>query len=166
MGASLAALQGVDIVGVDYAQSMLAGAMRRFRHQPGIRFLHADAADMPFDADSFDTVNIANAIHCLPQVDAALREMWRVLKPDGTLAANVLLYPRGRWPWRAIAQRINDWGIRKGILVTPYEEADIRARFVAAGFEVLHEQISGNCYELLLRKKSTGAWPCVAAPMA
>lgn len=66
-------LPAVDIVGVDYAQSMLAGAMRRFRHQPGIRFLHADAADMPFDADSFDTVNIANAIHCLPQVDAALR---------------------------------------------------------------------------------------------
>ncbi len=147
-------LPRVDIVGVDYAEAMLAGAMKRFRGQAGMRFLHADAAAMPFEGDAFDTVNIANAIHCLPQVNAALQEMHRVLKPGGTLAANVLLYPRGRWPWRSIAQRINDWGIRKGILVTPYEESDVRNRILKAGFEILREEVSGNCYELVVRKKT------------
>ena len=142
----------VDIVGLDYAESMLAGAQRRFRGQSGMRFLHADAADLPFEASSFDTINIANAVHCLPDVDAALREAWRVLRPGGTMAVNVLLYPRGIWPFKRIAQAINEWGARKGILVTPYEQADIRARLLAAGFQVAIESVSGNCYNVLLRK--------------
>lgn len=145
-------LAEVDIVGVDYADRMLAGARHRFRGRPGMQFLHADAAQLPFDDAAFDTANIANAVHCLPEVDASLRSVWRVLKPGGSLAANVLLYPRGPWPLRGIAERINRWGMRKGILVTPYEEADIRQRFVAAGFQIVSERVSGNCYEVLARK--------------
>lgn len=145
-------LPTVDIVGIDYAEPMLAGARHRFKHKPAMRFLHADAADMPFDANAFDTVNIANAVHCLPDVDGGLRDMRRVLKPGGTLAANVLLFPRGIWPFKPIAAWINRWGTRKGILYTPYELADVRARFVAAGFEIVSERVSGNCYDVLARK--------------
>jgi len=145
-------LPAVQVVGVDYAEPMLAGARHRFRGQPGFEFLHADAADMPFEAASFDTINIANAIHCLPDVDGGLREAFRVLKPGGTLAANALLYPRGPWPFRGIAQWINDWGIRKGILYTPYEEADVRRRVLAAGFQIESDEVSGNCYNVLARK--------------
>ncbi|MCF8205785.1 MAG: class I SAM-dependent methyltransferase [Methylotenera sp.] len=145
-------LPQVDIVGVDYAESMLAGAIRRFKGQPGFRFVHADAADMPFETSEFDTVNIANAIHCLPQVDAALKEMVRVLKPGGTWAGNVLLYPTRRGVLAGIANRINAWGIRKGILVTPYEREDIRARIIAAGLQIVSEEVSGNCYNVIARK--------------
>lgn len=145
-------LPKVDLVGVDYAEPMLAGAIRRFRGQPGFRFVHADAAEMPFETNEFDTVNIANAIHCLPQVDAALKEMVRVLKPGGAWAGNVLLYPAGRGLLAGIANRINAWGIQKGILVTPYERADIRARIVAAGLQIVNEEVSGNCYNVVARK--------------
>jgi ubiquinone/menaquinone biosynthesis C-methylase UbiE len=145
-------LPEVQIVGVDYAESMLAGARHRFRGQSGFEFLHADAADMPFAEGEFDTANIANAIHCLPDVDGGLRCVFRVLKPGGTMAANVLLYPRGPAPLRAIAERINRWGIRKGILYTPYERDDIRQRIVNAGFEISSESVSGNCYNVLARK--------------
>lgn len=141
-----------QITGVDYAESMLAGAVHRFRKWPNMSFRHADAAAMPFADGSFDTANIANSVHCFPDVDAALRGMFRVLKPGGTLAANVLLYPRGFAPLRYIANRINDWGIRKGILYTPYQQQDIRARFMAAGFELRSESVSGNCYNLLVAK--------------
>lgn len=142
-----------SVVGIDYAESMLAGAIRRFARNPDVEIRHADATSLPFPDGNFDSANIANAVHCLPDVDGALRETHRVLKPGGTLAANVLLYPRGRWPWNAIAERINRWGMRKGILYTPYEQDDIRARILAAGFEILHESISGNCYNVLARKK-------------
>ncbi|WP_284615921.1 class I SAM-dependent methyltransferase [Aquabacterium humicola] len=145
-------LPDVDITGIDYAESMLRGAMHRFRGKPNLHFQHADAAALPFDTGHFDTANIANSIHCFPAVDAALRDIQRVLKPGGTLAANVLLYPRGIQPLRAIAQRINDWGMRKGILYTPYEREDIRRRIVAAGFEIAREEVSGNCYNVLARK--------------
>ena len=39
------------LVGVDYAESMLGGAIQRFRKQPQFEFLLADAADMPLEAD-------------------------------------------------------------------------------------------------------------------
>lgn len=145
-------LPSVQVVGVDYAEPMLAGARHRFAGQPGLEFLHGDVAEMPFDDAEFDTANIANAVHCFPDVDAGLRGVLRVLKPGGTLAANVLLYPQGRWPLRVWAERINRWGMHKGILYTPYERADIRQRFVAAGFELLSEAVSGNCYNVLARK--------------
>jgi ubiquinone/menaquinone biosynthesis C-methylase UbiE len=145
-------LPKVNVTGVDYAEPMLAGARHRFRGKPGLEFLHADAAEMPFADADFDTANIANAIHCLPDVDGSLRDMLRVLKPGGTLAANVLLFPRGPGLLRGIAERINAWGIRKGILYTPYQRDDIRQRVLAAGFEIVSDSVSGNCYNVLARR--------------
>jgi hypothetical protein len=52
----------------------------------------------------------------------------------------------------AIANRINTWGIQKGILVTPYRREDIRQRIVGAGLLVVSDQVSGNCYDVLARK--------------
>lgn len=140
------------VVAIDYAEAMLAGAIHRFRGNPQVEPRHADAAALPYPDATFYTANIANSVHCFPAVDAALKDICRVLKPGGTLAANVLLFPRTPAPLRQIAQRINDWGIRKGILYTPYRQDDIRQRFVDAGFEVVSEQVSGNCLNILLRK--------------
>jgi ubiquinone/menaquinone biosynthesis C-methylase UbiE len=145
-----------DIDAFDYAEAMLAGAIRRFRHRSDVRLSLQDAARTTFDSATFDTVNIANAVHCLPEVDAALAEVFRLLKPGGTLAANVLLYPRGPAALRWIAERINRWGVRKGILFTPYEEGDILARLLAAGFVIEREAVSGNAYEVIARKPSPG----------
>ena len=91
-------LPEVQVTGMDYAESMLAGARHRFRRQPDLRFMHADAAAMPFVSGSFETVNVANAVHCFPDVRGALRDILRVLTPQGTMAANVLLFPKRGWP--------------------------------------------------------------------
>lgn len=145
-------LPDVEIVGVDYAEPMLAGARRRFAKQANIELCHADAANLPYPDNHFDTANIANAVHCFPDVDGALRDIHRVLKPGGMLAANVLLYPRGNGPFDRIAKRINRWGTRKGILHTPYQKDDIRERIIRSGFGIVMEDVSGNCYELKARK--------------
>lgn len=142
----------VAITGVDYAEKMLAGARHRFRGQAGLEFLRADVAEMPLPDASFDTANVANAVHCFPDVDGGLRGIFRVLRPGGTMAANVLLYPRGVWPFPQIAERINRWGMKKGILYTPYTQEDIRRRIEAAGFVIVDEEVSGNCYNVLARR--------------
>lgn len=148
-------LPASHVTAIDYAESMLAGARQRFADNPAVKVMHADAGDLPFPDASFDTANIANSVHCFPDVEAALRETFRVLKPGGTLAANVLLYPRTAPPLRQIAGRINRWGMRKGILYTPYEVDDIRGRLLAAGFEVAREDVGGNCYNVALVKSES-----------
>ena len=140
------------VVGVDYAESMLAGARHRFAGQSNMNFQHADAAALPFDDSSFDSANIANSVHCFPDVNGALRGVLRVLKPGGILAANVLLFPTRTGVLGKLARRINDWGIRKGILFTPYTRDDIRRRIVEAGFEIESEAVAGNCYNVLARR--------------
>ena len=145
-------LPTVRIIGIDYAQSMLDGAKRRFARHSDVELRHADAAELPFADNTFDTANVANALHCFPDLDGALHDIFRVLKPGGTLAANVLLYPRGVWPLKQIAQRLDDWGMKKGILYRPYERQDVRERIVRTGFEIRSENLSGNCYDIVAQK--------------
>jgi len=145
-------LAPVHVTGIDYAEPMLAGAVRRFAGQRDLEFHHADAAALPFPPACFDTANIANSIHCFPNVDGALQDIFRVLKPGGTLAANVLLYPCGPWPLKSIANRINQWGIRKGILYTPYTVDSISQRVTSAGFEIQSTATSGNCLDVIARR--------------
>jgi ubiquinone/menaquinone biosynthesis C-methylase UbiE len=86
---------GSRIVAFDYAEAMLAGARKRFAKARDVEVLRADATRLPFADASFDTVNIANAVHCFADIDGAFREAHRVLAAGGTLAINVLLTPRG-----------------------------------------------------------------------
>jgi ubiquinone/menaquinone biosynthesis C-methylase UbiE len=148
-------LPQVNVAAIDYAPSMLAGAKHRFAGNPHVHVQHADAAALPYADDAFDTANIANSIHCFPTVDGALRDILRVLKPGGTLAANVLLYPTGFAPLRWFAQKINDWGIRKGILYSPFEQQAIQQKFIAAGYEIESSFISGNTWNVVARKPSS-----------
>jgi ubiquinone/menaquinone biosynthesis C-methylase UbiE len=141
-----------QIVGFDYAPSMLAGAKKRFKKHRNIELHQADAADLPYDSASFDTVNIANAIHCLPDIESSLQEMYRVLKPGGTLAGNCLLYPKGTTLLDRISNRINNWGIKRGILHRPYMAQEMKAMLRKHGFQIKYERIVGNCYDFVAVK--------------
>lgn len=141
-----------QVVGVDYSEKMLGGARHRFRHQPEMELLQCDVTDLPFPDAVFDSVNVANAFHCFADADAALGNICRVLASSGTLAINVLLYPRGWQPFRWLSERVNRWGIRKGILHTPYREEDVRERLLARGLTITHERVAGNCYFVVAQK--------------
>ena len=142
------------ISGIDYAEPMLAGARERFKNNKSVNLLKVDVTRMPFGENSFDSINIANSVHCFPEVDKAFKEIFRVMKPDATLAMNVLLYPRGISPLKWISKSINDWGMKKGILYTPYEQDDVKARVQKAGFEIVEEKVSGNALNILVKKPS------------
>jgi ubiquinone/menaquinone biosynthesis C-methylase UbiE len=64
---------GADVVGIDVAPAMLAEARKL---APELSFVEGDAAQLPFDADSFDVVANANMIPFLGEVA-------RVLRPGG-----------------------------------------------------------------------------------
>lgn len=136
----------------DYSDVMLMGAKKRFGKHPNISIKQCDVLKLPYESNSFDTTNVANAIHCFHEIDHALQELFRVTKPGGTMAANILLYPSGNKLSRWIANKINNWGMKKGILFTPYKKEDFRKKITATGYMVISEAISGNSYHIIARK--------------
>lgn len=72
-----------QIVGVDISDKMLAIAQNKCSAYPQVSFKRASASTLPFDSDSFDVIVSANSFHYFDNPFAALKEMRRVLKPDG-----------------------------------------------------------------------------------
>ena len=95
----------VDLVGIDLSEAMLARASERLAEldlEGEVR--QADAADLPFEDDSFDTVISSLSTCTFPEPVAVLREMDRVCAPDG----RILLLEHGRSSVGALA-RFQDW---------------------------------------------------------
>src|SRR5262245_61414500 len=70
-----------DVQGVDLTPAML----ERVRPRPNVRVHTADAARLPFEADSFDVVSAYSFMHHLQDLDPVLAEAHRVLRPGGCL---------------------------------------------------------------------------------
>jgi SAM-dependent methyltransferase len=77
---------GGKVVGLDLNEAMLTVA-RRLR--PDLNWRRGDAAELPFQDDSFDVVLCQSAMMFFPGPEQALREMGRVAKGDGTVAVQV-----------------------------------------------------------------------------
>ncbi len=146
------------VTGIDLAPAMLEGARRRFAKRDGVHLSVADAARMPFADATFDSVNLANAAHCMPDLDGTLSEIRRVLVPSGTLSLNVLLPPRGSALARHIAWSIDRWGMKKGLLCAPVPADEALLRIRTAGFHVETTRIHGNVLDVVARRES--APPC------
>ncbi|RSN19567.1 SAM-dependent methyltransferase [Streptomyces sp. WAC 05977] len=77
---------GVTLTGIDLSDGMLSIARARAeRLGRPVTLRRADAHDLPFDADSFDTVVCTLGLCAIPDDGKALREMARVLRPGGRL---------------------------------------------------------------------------------
>ncbi len=142
----------VKIVAFDYAERMLAGAQKRFKNDDQVSLLRADAAALPLDANQFDSANIANAIHCLPDVESSFKEIHRVLKKNGYLIGNCLLEPRGNGLMDRLARSINVWGIKKGILNRAFQANEVQTLLEKTGFVIKRYEITGNCLNFVASK--------------
>lgn len=74
-----------QIVGVDISEKMLVLAKQKCHAYANVSFHVANASNLPFASNSFDVIVSANAFHYFDDPLAALGEMKRVLKPDGTV---------------------------------------------------------------------------------
>lgn len=84
-------LGGFDrIVGIDLSEKALRAAEKRF---PGdnYSFLKMDCRNLTFAENSFDTVTISNSLHHLDDPVPVLREMRRVVKPDGIILVSEMV---------------------------------------------------------------------------
>ncbi|MEF9926137.1 MAG: class I SAM-dependent methyltransferase [Raoultibacter sp.] len=67
----------------------------------GIDFAVVDAQDIPYQDESYDVVTMAYGIRNMPDRPQALREIYRVLKPGGSLVCLEFSRPPFA-PWRAL----------------------------------------------------------------
>lgn len=79
------------VTGTDVSGPMLEEARKFARRAglPDIDWVECDAADMPFEDNSFDVILCQQGLQFMPDKPAALHEMHRVLTPGGRLVLSV-----------------------------------------------------------------------------
>jgi SAM-dependent methyltransferase len=90
---------GADYTGIDLTEAAIDLARRRFvlAELKG-DFCVSDAERLDFPDDSFDLVYSHGVLHHTPDIEAAVAEIHRVLKPGGR--AVIMLYHRGSYNYR------------------------------------------------------------------
>jgi SAM-dependent methyltransferase len=86
-------LQGMESIVVEPSATMLERARRRIaEHGARVALIRGVAETLPFAAGTFDRVLIDSAIDHLGNPELSVREMTRVLKPDGRLVISFVNY--------------------------------------------------------------------------
>jgi ubiquinone/menaquinone biosynthesis C-methylase UbiE len=75
--------RSLSLSGVDIAAGMVK--MAQMKLGKSVKIQRGSANNLPYRENSFDFVTCATSFHHYARPDNSLREMWRVLKPEGKL---------------------------------------------------------------------------------
>jgi demethylmenaquinone methyltransferase/2-methoxy-6-polyprenyl-1,4-benzoquinol methylase len=79
--------KNVEVIGVDFSESMIIKArIRKDIELKNLTFEVGDATDLKFDDNIFNSSSISFGIRNIPDLNKAIFEMSRVIKPGGVLA--------------------------------------------------------------------------------
>jgi demethylmenaquinone methyltransferase/2-methoxy-6-polyprenyl-1,4-benzoquinol methylase len=84
--------RGGDVTGLDFSQAMLDRARRKSRE---VEWVQGDVLALPFADATFDVATVGFGIRNVADLEAALRELARVLRPGGRLACLEITQPSG-----------------------------------------------------------------------
>ena len=84
--------EGGIVTGLDFSGEMLVRARAK---SDTIDWVHGDLLALPFPDASFDAATVGFGVRNVADLDAALRELRRVLNPGGRLAILEITQPRG-----------------------------------------------------------------------
>jgi SAM-dependent methyltransferase len=96
------------VLGVDLSQRMVDTATQRalLRALPNVAFARMDAARLALPDGGFDVVLCSLGLMYVPDPDAAVREMWRVLRPGGRVVLSVW-GERARCGWATLFEIVD-----------------------------------------------------------
>jgi ubiquinone/menaquinone biosynthesis C-methylase UbiE len=128
-------------VGVDASEPMLALARARCADQPQVELHRADAQALPFADARFDVAVSTQVFEYLFDVDAALRELHRVLRPGG----RALILDTD---WDSLVVHASDRARHRRVmraweahLADPHLPATLAPRLRRAGFQVTRREV-------------------------
>ena len=80
-----------QVTGLDFSEQMLA----RARRKAPLEWVQGDMLALPFEDASFDAATVGFGVRNVADLELALRELRRVLRPGGRLAILEITQPRG-----------------------------------------------------------------------
>jgi demethylmenaquinone methyltransferase / 2-methoxy-6-polyprenyl-1,4-benzoquinol methylase len=80
------------VVGLDFSEAMLEQARRK---SATIEWVRGDLLALPFGSASFDAATVGFGVRNVADLERALRELARVLRPEGRLGILEITKPRG-----------------------------------------------------------------------
>lgn len=84
--------EGGKVTGLDFSERMLEQARAKAAE---IDWIRGDLLRLPFEQETFDAVTVGFGVRNVEDLDRALRELRRVLKPGGRLAILEIVRPHG-----------------------------------------------------------------------
>jgi arsenite methyltransferase len=124
------------VCGIDISESMLALARARCADLPNVEFQRGDATRLLFDDGSFDVAVSTQVYEYVADVDAALAELFRVLRTGGRAAVLDT-------DWASIVWHAGDAALMERVLavwdehaVDPHLPRTLAPRLRQAGFHV------------------------------
>lgn len=147
------------LIGADLDWDVLVKAQRNTADLPGIVLNHANIYGLPYPDNTFDAVILSEILEHIDDDVAGLREVYRVLKPDGVVAITV---PNANYPfwWDPINKTLETLfrtHIGRGPLagiwanhVRLYTRDQLRASAQAAGFSIEEERsFTHHCFPFI-----------------
>jgi ubiquinone/menaquinone biosynthesis C-methylase UbiE len=153
---------GFDVDGIDFAARMLGKAkIKAFKSGLSVRFSRVDFNyDLPYPVHSFDYALCAAAIQCVAEPLSFLREVKRVLVPEGLLLLIGITpwlkteVPEGTSLLKRIFWRLKPF-FKRARRIRRYTRDELAAMLDTAGFEIVKEQMSDRSAVRILARASS-----------
>jgi ubiquinone/menaquinone biosynthesis C-methylase UbiE len=146
-----------EVIGVDASEAMLARAEAKL---PGVDFRRGELTELPLGDDEVAGAVCALALSHLPEIEAVVAELGRVLSPGGRLiVSNPHPFATAILGWRAVF--IDADGQRSMIPEYPHLHGEYIAAFAAAGLAVrqcIEPRLSREQARERAKKHRTGAF--------
>ena len=169
---------GARVIGIDRTWNLLRAASAS---QPHHAFALSTATRLPFADNSFDGLLCIEVIEHIPEIDHALTEMARVLKPGGRaiiIDKNLLgigfnrLYPN--WLYKPVMERLGRWFYPREF---PFRErwfipsslrrdlnrhfSHVEIRYLDGRVQGLRRRLMGPAFRLFPILRPDVAWCCI-----
>ena len=95
-----------SVIGLDFSEQMLEVGRENIKKSPYssiIKLMQGNAMSLPFEDNTFDAITVGWGLRNIPNIDQALSEMLRVVKPGGWVVSldmakpNIPIFKQGYW---------------------------------------------------------------------
>lgn len=137
-----------EVVSTDIdVQTLQVGALHYRESRPNIKFIAADALRQPFADGVFDCAVLFATLHHLLDPVGCLREMRRVVRPNGIIA--ILCEPIGSYRAETLSAEFRG-DLEDGINEQIFTDEEYARMFDAAGLVATRATIDGGSFKAVL----------------